>query len=83
MPAAASSSTTWWTTGRRPTGSISLDKDLVVGRSRVPRPATGTMALAMFMGWLSQKIWLCSECLTSSSWRDIMGDPLAKEELFP
>ena len=83
MPAVASSSTTWWTTGRRPTGSISLDRDLVVGRSRVPRPATGTMALAMFMGWLSKKIWLCSGCLTSSRWRDIMGDPLAKEELFP
>ena len=35
--------------GRRPTGSISLGRALVVGRSRVPRPATGTMALVMLI----------------------------------
>ena len=47
MPASVSSSTTYWTTGRRPTGSISLGWDLVAGRRRVPSPATGTTATVM------------------------------------
>ena len=47
MPASVSSSTTYCTTGRRPTGSISLGCDLVAGSRRVPRPATGTTALVM------------------------------------
>src|SRR2546425_2721762 len=47
MPTRVSSSTTYCTTGLRPTGSISFGCDLVAGRSRVPRPATGTMAISM------------------------------------
>src|SRR5216684_1895634 len=45
MPFWASSSTTYWTIGFRATGSISLGCDLVAGNSRVPTPATGTIAL--------------------------------------
>src|SRR6267154_6857837 len=45
MPLRTSSSTTYWTIGFRATGSISLGCDLVAGSSRVPTPATGTIAL--------------------------------------
>ena len=45
IPARVSSSTTYCTPGLRPTGSISLGWDLVAGRSRVPKPATGTTAM--------------------------------------
>src|SRR5436189_6027695 len=45
MPFEPSSSTTYCTIGLRATGSISLGCDLVAGSSRVPIPATGTMAL--------------------------------------
>src|SRR6476660_2857134 len=45
MPFWTSSSTTYCTIGLRATGSISLGWDLVAGRSRVPMPATGTIAL--------------------------------------
>src|SRR5436305_7572498 len=48
-PERASSSTTYCTTGLRPTGSISLGWLLVEGRSRVPCPATGTMARSIDM----------------------------------
>ncbi len=47
IPTRVSSSTTYWTTGLRPTGSISFGCDLVAGRSRVPRPATGITAMSM------------------------------------
>jgi hypothetical protein len=36
-------------TGSLPTGSISLGRTLVVGSSRVPKPATGAMALLMLI----------------------------------
>ena len=49
MPQRASSSTTYCTTGLRPTGSISLGWLLVIGSSRVPRPATGTTARSIAM----------------------------------
>src|SRR5882672_232890 len=45
MPFLTSSSTTYCTIGFRATGSISLGCDLVAGSSRVPTPATGTIAL--------------------------------------
>src|SRR5260370_956902 len=45
MPFRTSSSTTYCTIGFRATGSISLGCDLVAGNSRVPTPATGTIAL--------------------------------------
>ena len=45
MPLRTSSSTTYCTIGFRATGSISLGCDLVAGSSRVPTPATGTIAL--------------------------------------
>src|SRR6266478_3312839 len=45
MPFWTSSSTTYCTIGFRATGSISLGWDLVAGSSRVPTPATGTIAL--------------------------------------
>src|SRR5260370_24156437 len=45
IPFCTSSSTTYWTIGLRATGSISLGCDLVAGSSRVPTPATGTIAL--------------------------------------
>src|SRR5712691_11558312 len=45
MPFCTSSSTTYWTIGFRATGSISLGCDFVAGSSRVPTPATGTIAL--------------------------------------
>src|SRR6185436_11611292 len=45
MPFEPSSSTTYCTIGFRATGSISLGCDLVAGSSRVPTPATGTIAL--------------------------------------
>src|SRR5881397_235045 len=45
MPFWTSSSTTYCTTGFRATGSISFGCDLVAGSSRVPAPATGTIAL--------------------------------------
>src|SRR5260221_7720622 len=51
MPAARASSTTCWISGRSTTGSISFGIALVAGRKRVPRPATGKMALRMgFIG---------------------------------
>src|SRR5438445_7570582 len=49
MPDSVSSSITYCTTGLRPTGSISLGWLLVDGSSRVPCPATGTMARSMLM----------------------------------
>src|SRR5882672_5474734 len=45
MPFLTSSSTTYCTIGLRATGSISLGCDFVAGSSRVPTPATGTIAL--------------------------------------
>src|SRR5256885_3122365 len=45
MPLRTSSSTTYCTIGFRATGSISFGCDLVAGSSRVPTPATGTIAL--------------------------------------
>src|SRR2546429_563248 len=45
MPFLTSSSTTYCTIGFRATGSISLGCDFVAGNSRVPTPATGTIAL--------------------------------------
>src|SRR6266567_965422 len=45
MPLRTSSYTTYCTIGFRATGSISLGCDLVAGSSRVPTPATGTIAL--------------------------------------
>src|SRR5688572_8779106 len=48
MPASRASSTTCWISGRSTTGSISLGIALVAGRNRVPRPATGKMALRIF-----------------------------------
>src|SRR3974390_2578450 len=45
MPACWASSTTCWINGRSTTGSISFGMALVAGRKRVPRPATGKMAL--------------------------------------
>src|SRR6266852_2359346 len=45
MPFLTSSSTTYCTIGFRATGSISFGCDLVAGSSRVPTPATGTIAL--------------------------------------
>src|SRR5215510_2269137 len=45
IPFETSSSTTYCTIGLRATGSISLGCDLVAGSSRVPTPATGTIAL--------------------------------------
>src|SRR6266849_1203293 len=45
IPFWASSSTTYCTIGFRATGSISFGCDLVAGSSRVPTPATGTIAL--------------------------------------
>src|SRR5437867_4180881 len=45
MPFWTSSSTTYCTIGFRATGSISFGCDLVAGSSRVPTPATGTIAL--------------------------------------
>src|SRR5712692_5902122 len=49
MPTRVSSSTTYCTTGLRPTGRISFGCDFVAGTRRVPRPATGTMAMSMFI----------------------------------
>src|SRR6266404_7283745 len=45
IPFCTSSSTTYCTIGLRAIGSISLGCDLVAGSSRVPTPATGTIAL--------------------------------------
>src|SRR6516162_6586059 len=45
MPACWASSTTCWINGRSTTGSISFGMALVAGRKRVPKPATGKMAL--------------------------------------
>ena len=49
MPASRASSTTCWISGRSTTGSISFGIALVAGRKRVPRPATGKMALRMWV----------------------------------
>src|SRR5450631_3084781 len=49
MPASRASSTTCCKTGRSTTVSISLGTALVAGRKRVPRPATGKMALRTFL----------------------------------
>src|SRR5215469_16459509 len=53
MPAWRASSTTCWMSGRSTTGNISLGMALVAGRKRVPRPATGNMALRIgfMLGW--------------------------------
>src|SRR6266853_5289872 len=45
IPFETNSSTTYCTIGFRATGSISFGCDLVAGSSRVPTPATGTIAL--------------------------------------
>src|SRR6266852_1619487 len=45
MPASRASSTTCWMSGRSTTVSISFGTALVAGRNRVPRPATGNIAL--------------------------------------
>src|SRR6202045_2972317 len=51
MPAALASSIAYWISGLSTTGSISFGIALVAGRKRVPRPATGKMALRMgFIG---------------------------------
>src|SRR5712671_6093272 len=47
MPAALASSMAYWMTGLSTTGSISFGIALVAGRKRVPRPATGKIALRM------------------------------------
>ena len=49
IPASRASSTTCWSTGRSTTVIISLGIDLVAGRKRVPRPATGNTALRMLL----------------------------------
>src|SRR5690625_2004353 len=45
IPAALASSSAYWIKGLSTTGSISFGIDLVAGRKRVPRPATGNTAL--------------------------------------
>src|SRR5882724_3620841 len=47
MPAAAASSTAYWISGLSTIGSISFGLALVMGRKRVPRPATGNTAVLM------------------------------------
>src|ERR1700732_2727763 len=50
-PPSRAASTACWISGRSTIGSISLGIALVAGRNRVPRPATGKIALRMgFMG---------------------------------
>src|SRR5437660_10798750 len=49
MPASLASSTTYWISGLSTMVSISFGIALVAGRTRVPRPATGTTALRTFM----------------------------------
>ena len=44
-PLATSSSATYWTIGFLATVNISFGWDLVAGNNRVPKPATGTIAL--------------------------------------
>src|SRR6476661_3293039 len=51
------SSTTYCTIGLRATGNISFGCDLVAGSSRVPIPATGTIAL------LITPLTIASHCL--------------------
>src|SRR3954468_14804018 len=48
IPASRASSTTYWISGRSTIVSISFGIALVVGRKRVPRPATGNNALRNF-----------------------------------
>jgi hypothetical protein len=50
IPAARASSMAYWISGRSTRGSISLGTDLVAGRKRVPRPATGNTAVRMRLG---------------------------------
>jgi hypothetical protein len=49
IPAARASSTAYWIKGRSTRGSISFGIDLVAGRKRVPRPATGKTAVLIFL----------------------------------
>ena len=44
MPAARASSIAYWISGRSTSGRISFGTDLVAGRNRVPKPATGSTA---------------------------------------
>ncbi|PAV92451.1 hypothetical protein WR25_18432 [Diploscapter pachys] len=45
IPASSASSTAYWISGLSTTVSISFGIALVAGRNRVPRPATGKIAL--------------------------------------
>jgi len=49
IPAARASSIAYWTSGRSTSGRISFGTDLVAGRNRVPKPATGSTALVTFV----------------------------------
>src|SRR3712207_2285961 len=55
IPASSASSTEYWMSGRSTTVSISLGTDLVAGRKRVPRPATGKTAFLTFFNLVSGK----------------------------
>src|SRR5262249_40450116 len=62
IPACRASSTTCWISGRSTSVSISLGMALVAGRKRVPRPATGKMALRTAFTWLCLLRELAGDC---------------------
>ena len=49
MPAARASSIAYWISGRSTSGRISFGTDLVAGRNRVPKPATGSTAFVTLL----------------------------------
>src|SRR5438067_7414809 len=87
IPASRASSTTCWMIGRSTTVSISLGIALVAGRKRVPRPATGNIALRMgdmAEMFLKTEFWEGGRCFVGKIPRDFKKrngtsvDPLRK-----
>jgi len=68
IPAFSASSTAYLISGLSTTGSISFGIDLVAGRKRVPRPATGKTALRTgFTVLVSGHLDRCKELMLGDS----------------
>jgi len=58
IPAARASSMAYWIRGRSTSVMISFGTDLVAGRNRVPRPATGKTAFVTFRPMLASHLFM-------------------------
>jgi hypothetical protein len=67
IPAARASSMAYWIRGRSTKVMISFGIDLVAGRKRVPRPATGKMAFVTFFGFMIHPLIALAPTTTEAS----------------